>query len=211
MRLYKDGNPRVSIILPTFNRFSCLSRAIESVLNQTFTSWELLVIDDGSTDDTFRLVDKFIRGNENIRYLKHSNKKLPFTLNTGILSACGEYIAFLGSDDEWKPDHLGIRMETFEEEPGVDLIHGGVEIIGDPFVTDKNDRTKKIHLNNCIIGGTFVGKRDLFLKLNGFENLEYSEDSEFFERALKIANIRKVNFETYIYYRNTINSITNNY
>ncbi len=93
--------------------------------------------------------------------------------------------------------------------PQMDLIHGGAVILGDPFVVDKYDATKKIHLQDCPIGGTFFGKRKVFLELNGFNPVAYSEDSEFFERAQQRFAVGRVDFPTYRYDRTTVDSITN--
>lgn len=209
LSLYKDFSPAVSIILPTFNREKLLKRAVNSVLNQTFKNWELLIIDDGSSDGTFLLINEFQKESEKIRYLKHPNKKLPLSLNTGIQASCGDFITFLGSDDEYKPEHLELRFNYLNENPNIDLIHGGIEIIGDPFVKDKNDLSKKIHLEECHIGGTFFCTRKIFEALGGFKNIEYSEDSEFFERVEEKFKTEKVNFPTYVYYRDTPDSICN--
>lgn len=209
MDLYRKFNPSVSIVLPTFNREKLLLRAVNSVIKQSFKNWELIIVDDGSTDGTFSLISKLQAEFENIRFLRHSNRKLPFSLNAGILASCGEYITFLGSDDEYKIEHLELRIGAMKNNTHVDLLHGGIEIIGDPYVKDKNDRSKKIHLNDCTIGGTFFGKRKVFLELQGFKNIIYSEDSEFLERAEKKYEILKINFPTYIYHRNTPDSICN--
>ena len=98
-----------------------------------------------------------------------------------------------------------------EKNPEFDLIHGGVKIIGDEFVRDKDNPFCFIHLSECIIGGTFFGKSAVFKKLNGFKENIYSEDSEFLQRAEEKFNIRKVNFNTYIYHRESEDSITHNY
>lgn len=209
MNLYNDVNPFVSIILPTYNRANLIWRAINSVLAQFYKHWELLIVDDGSSDDTFDIVKEYMEYNNNIRYLYHSNKKLPLTLNTGIMAAVGEFITFIGSDDEYERPHLQRRINIIEDNPDVEFIYGGVKIIGDPYVKDKNDLSKLIHLKDCVIGGTFLIKKDLLIKLNGFKNINYSEDSELFERASKIAKIVKVDYPTYIYYRNTKDSICN--
>lgn len=209
LSLYKNFYPAVSIILPSFNREKLLKRAVNSVLNQTFKNWELIIVDDGSSDGTFSLVNEFQKDFENIRYLKHPNKKLPLSLNTGIQAACGEFITFLGSDDEFKPEHLELRYNYMNENPNIDLLHGGIEIIGDPFVKDKNDLSRKIHLEECHIGGTFFCRRKIFEVLGGFKNIEYSEDSEFFERVEEKFKTAKVNFKTYVYYRDTPDSICN--
>lgn len=209
LSLYKDYSPAVSIILPTFNREMLLKRAVNSVLNQTFKNWELIIVDDGSSDDTFSLISDYQNHFENIRYLRHPNKKLPLSLNTGIQASCGEFITFLGSDDEYKHEHIELRYNYMNENPYIDLLHGGIEIIGDPFVKDKNDLTKKIHLEECHIGGTFFCRRKIFEELGGFKNIEYSEDSEFFERVEEEFKTAKVNFKTYVYYRDTPDSICN--
>lgn len=207
MQIYKSIRPVVSIIMPTFNRSRYLNRSIDSILRQTFTGWELLVVDDGSSDSSFDVVNKYIEHYENIRYLKHSNRQQALSTNVGVLAACGEYLAFIGSDDEYKPDHLKLRVEFMKKNPDLDFIHGGVEIIGSPYVKDKNDLTKKIHLSECAIGGTFFGKREIFLELGGFRDLYYSDDSDFFERVQKEFRIAEVDFPTYIYYRDTPDSI----
>ena len=210
MQVYKGFDPIVSIIMPTFNREKFLERSISSVLNQSFESWELIIADDGSTDGTFNIINNYMKSQEKIRYIKHSNRKPPLSLNAGILSSCGQYITFLNSDDEYKYDHLKLRVEFLREHPEVDMIHGGVEIIGDPYVKDKNDLSKNIHISECAVGGTFFGKREMFLELEGFRDISYSDDSDFLERAEKKYNIIKVDWPTYVYYRDTPDSICSN-
>jgi glycosyltransferase involved in cell wall biosynthesis len=207
MQVYKSFKPVVSIIMPTFNRAGYLKRSIESVLKQTYIDWELIIVDDGSTDGTYKVVDEYLFKHENVRYMKHTNRRTSLTTNAGILASCGELLALLASDDEWKPEYLKQRIEFLYEHPEIDLIHGGVEIIGYPYVKDKNDLSKEIHLSECVIGGTFFGKRNVFLELDGFKNLVYSDDSDFLERAEKKYKIAKVDFPSYIYYRDTPDSI----
>lgn len=209
MQLYKNFTPIVSVILPTFNRADYIKRAIDSVITQTYNQWELIIIDDGSTDETFSVVESYINDFGNVRYMKHKNRKLPISLNVGIQASAGEYITFLGSDDEYKSDHLELRLNYLLRNTNTDLVHGGIEVIGNPFVKDKNDLSKKVHLSKCIIGGTFFGKRKVFTELDGFKNLNYSEDSEFLERAEKKFVIQKIDFPTYLYHRETEGSITN--
>lgn len=207
MKVYKEYKPIVSVVMPVYNRAQYLKRSINSVLNQTFKEWELIVVDDGSSDDTFRVVDEYIAGYENIRYMKHSNRRTALTTNVGILASSGEYLAFIGSDDEYKPDYLQERVDFLSAHPNIDFIHGGVEVIGYPYVKDKNDLLQEIHISECAIGGTFFGKRKVFFELNGFNNLNYSEDSDFLERAVAKFKIAKVDFPTYIYHRDTPDSI----
>ena len=209
MKIYKTFVPKVSVIIPTFNRGNTIERAIVSVLNQTIKDIEIIVVDDGSTDDTASVVKKIISEHEQVRYMYHQNKMVALSMNTGIQAAVGEYIGLLGSDDEYKPNYIEQRYEYMIANPEVDLLHGGVDVIGNPYVKDKNDLTKKIHLNDCTIGGTFFAKRKMYLETGGFNDLSYSTESELFARMEGKYNITKVDWPTYIYYRNTPGSITN--
>lgn len=100
MRLYKKYKPLVSVVLPTFNRDKALKEAINSVFEQSFTDWELIVVDDGSKDDTFLLVNEILHKDERVKYIKHNNRGLPLSLNTGIVISSGEWLTFLDSDDK---------------------------------------------------------------------------------------------------------------
>ncbi len=210
MDLYNYRNPAVSIILPTFNREKLLKRAINSVLAQSFNDWELLILDDGSNDNTAELCSYFVKSDKRIKYFFHENIGLPLTLNKGIDLAKGFFITFLGSDDKYLPNHLELRVNYLKESPETDMLHGGVKIKSNEYIKDKNNLSKMIHLSKCVIGGTFFGKTSIFKNLNGFKNIPYSEDSEFFERAIKKYRIEKVEFPTYIYYRDSEDSISNN-
>lgn len=112
------GNtPNVSIIMPTYNREKLLPKAINSVINQVYTNWELIIVDDGSTDNTRKLVDNYSRLDQRIRYIRNNRNKGPSgARNCGILQCKGEYIAFLDSDDEWFNYHLKDSIEVLENE-----------------------------------------------------------------------------------------------
>lgn len=104
---------KISIILPTYNRAHLLKRAINSVLNQTFKNWELLIIDDGSTDNTKNIINDFSNDNR-IKYFYKENSGGPAgPRNMGINEATGEYIAFLDSDDEWLSEKLEKQLSLF--------------------------------------------------------------------------------------------------
>ena len=104
--------PTVSVILPTYNRAHLLDRAIRSVLDQTYQDFELIVVDDGSSDNTEEVVTNFT--DPCIRYLRHEqNRGAAAARNTGIRVAQGEYIAFLDSDDGWLPGKLEKQMKVF--------------------------------------------------------------------------------------------------
>lgn len=106
-------DPFFSIILPTYNRANILSQTIGSVLNQTFNSWELLVIDDGSIDNTKTVIEGL--NEKRIRYIYQSNQERSVARNNGIKNALGQYICFLDSDDLFEPNHLQVLFEDISK------------------------------------------------------------------------------------------------
>ncbi len=105
----------ISVIMPVYNREKTIDRALESVFNQTFQDWELLVVDDGSNDQTADVVKKWVTKDKRVIFLKNGRKKgVSGARNTGIFSAKGEYIAFLDSDDVWYNYHLEECLKALE-------------------------------------------------------------------------------------------------
>ena len=109
--------PLVSIIAPCYNAASFISQAIESVLAQLFGNWEMLIVDDCSSDDSLVIIQKYAEQDSRIRYLKTDEPSGSPTLprNKGIKEAKGRYIAFLDSDDMWLPNKLSDQLKVFEK------------------------------------------------------------------------------------------------
>ncbi len=208
---YSKRIPFFSVIMCTFNRNHLISRALDSLLLQVEKDWECIIVDDGSIDETFHTVKKYADKYSNVKYIYHSNKGTGLSRNAGILAASGMFITFLDSDDEYHPDHLSIRKTILEEYTNLDLLHGGVDIIGNPYVTDKDDYTKQIHLSECVIGGTFVIPRYKLHQIGGFSNLRYADDADLYQKAVDASwNIAKVDYPTYIYHRDSPDSLCSN-
>jgi glycosyltransferase involved in cell wall biosynthesis len=200
---------RVSVIISLYNRKKYIKRAIESVLAQSFKNFEVIIVDDGSTDNPEKVVFPFLEENKNITYVKHSNRGPALTLNAGIKISAGDFITFLDSDDEYKKDHLKKRVQYLAKNPKVDLTFSSAEVIGnekDMYVPDARNKNKLIHLDDCIIGGTFFGKRMVFEKQGGFKDI-YAYDFDFHNRAKDKFNIVKLDLPTYIYHRDTPDSL----
>ncbi|RKD89147.1 glycosyltransferase family 2 protein [Halopiger aswanensis] len=107
---------RVSVVIPTYNRADTLPRAIESALAQTIDDLEVIVVDDGSTDDTESVLSDYEREDSRVRPVVHeTNRGANAARNTGIEWAHGEYVAFLDSDDEWHPEKLERQLDALEE------------------------------------------------------------------------------------------------
>ncbi|MBN1465439.1 glycosyltransferase family 2 protein [candidate division KSB1 bacterium] len=204
------NNPLISIILPVFNRRHLVMRAIHSVEAQTIDDWELLIIDDGSWDAVEQDILPLVAERPNYRYMKHAQRRLSASRNIGMHAALGHFVTFLDSDDEYRPDHLELRLSFMKENPAVDIIHGGVEIIGPletHYVQDAFQPEKKIHISRCCVGATFFGKKSAFIESGGFKELPYSAESELLPRLEAQFNVKKVDFPTYCYYTGLKDSI----
>ena len=112
--------PKVSVIIPTYNRADVVGGAIQSVLDQTYTDWELIVVDDGSQDNTRDVVASY--DDPRIRYIHQDNMKLPGARNTGIRASTGQYIAFLDSDDLFLPGKLQLQVDAMDRDSDIGLV-----------------------------------------------------------------------------------------
>jgi glycosyltransferase involved in cell wall biosynthesis len=117
--------PAVTVIMPTYNRARFLLQAFESIRAQTFTNWELIIVDDGSTDDTEEVVRRLTVGwPQPVRYIRQENRGAYGARNTGLDHANGEYIAFYDSDDVWLAHHLAHCVAALRRRPEVDWVYG---------------------------------------------------------------------------------------
>lgn len=108
-------HPIVSVVIPAYNRAHTLPRAIRSVFTQTFGEWEIIVVDDASSDQTDQVIKEFSDGR--VRYIRHQQNRGPSAArNTGIRAARGVYVAFLDSDDEWLPEKLAYDVSLFDSQ-----------------------------------------------------------------------------------------------
>ncbi|HEV2293545.1 MAG TPA: glycosyltransferase family A protein [Tepidisphaeraceae bacterium] len=125
--------PAVTVLIPTYNRADLLPRAIDGVLAQTFADFDILVVDDGSTDDTPGVVARYAQRDPRVKYLRQPhNAGVGAARNRGLREARGEFVAFLDSDDEWMPQKLALQMAQFAQLPEeVGLIYTGVETVSD--------------------------------------------------------------------------------
>jgi len=187
--------PEVTVVIPTYNRAELLKRAIRTVLNQTYQDFELIVVDDGSTDNTEEVVRSF---NDNkVIYIKHErNKGAPAARNTGIRAARGEYVAFQDSDDEWLPEKLEKQIKAFKTaSTEIGLVYTGFwRIEGDKrtFFPSPNITPKEGAIHDALLKGNFVGtpstlvKKECFEKAGMFdEKLPMFEDWELWIRISK--------------------------
>src|ERR1700752_3699749 len=107
----------VSIIIPCYNAEKYIDRSIESILNQTYKDFEIIIINDGSTDNSEEVIKKYLTLDNRVKYLKQVNQGVSATRNKGIELAKGEILAFLDSDDVWEPENLEIKVDALLNNP----------------------------------------------------------------------------------------------
>jgi len=113
--------PKIAVIIPTYNRSHVLGRAIDSVLKQTYTNFELIVVDDGSDDNTIQVLESY---GDRLRFFKTMNLGVSHARNFGIIQSDADWFALLDSDDEWLPEKLELQLQYLERNPQFKIIHG---------------------------------------------------------------------------------------
>ena len=185
----KKENPLVSVIIPTYNRGWILKEAVDSVLSQDFTDFELIVVDDGSTDNTQDILNSY---KKDIIVLKQNNKGVSSARNRGIASASGKYIAFLDSDDFWLPQKLSTQLDFFNTNPEALICQTEEKWIRKGVRVNPKNRHRKLSGNIfeqsiylCLVSPSAVMlKRNLFEKTGMFdENLPACEDYDMWLRV----------------------------
>ena len=122
--------PKVSIVLPTYNGQDFISESIESIIRQTYTDWELIIVNDCSTDDTQQIIDKYILMDKRIRTIKNCvNKKLPESLNIGFRNANGELLTWTSDDNIYLPDALSEMVKFLDNNPDSYMVCAAMQVI----------------------------------------------------------------------------------
>ena len=203
--------PFFSIIMPTYNRAALLGRALASVLAQVESQWELLVADDGSTDDTWPLLCDWQASDPRVRCWRHENGGQSVARNRLLAEAGAPWIAFLDSDDEFEPSHLARRREAIESDPSVDMWISPMRVVGDPLVPCRHHPGQMIHVDRCLGVGMIVVRREAILAVGGFPEIRYAEDSALVKK-LVVGGVRsrKLRDRSYVYHRDHADTITQN-
>jgi len=186
----------ISVIIPTYNRAGTILRSVNSVLNQTYKDLELLIIDDGSTDNTKELIEQI--EDDRIRYIYlGANSGASNARNAGVFYASGEWIAFQDSDDAWKPEKLEKQMQLALEHPEYAMIYSSfmdheadesiIYFPSKPYSgVMEGNMYSSLLLCNVIGAPTMMIKREAFLQSGGFDtNYKSLEDWEFVIRFSK--------------------------
>jgi glycosyltransferase involved in cell wall biosynthesis len=181
--------PKVTVVVPTYNRAKWVEEAIQSVLRQSFSDFSLVVVDDGSTDNTKEVVLKF--RDPRVKYLYQENRGVSAARNSGVRASTSEYIAFLDSDDMYLDNAIEKSIHAMTQNPSVGFTFGQINIMksdGKVYSTKKpsfpcstvveqTDHVRKMLYYGHITLSTLVVKRSCFEAVGGFnEDLRYFED-----------------------------------
>jgi len=212
----RSAEPLLSVVIPSYNRADYIGETIESVLQQTYSNIEVVVIDDGSTDNTAQVVEPFA---PRVRYIRQENAERGASRNHGLRLAKGEYIAFLDSDDLWLPDKAERGIHFLRDRPGVGMLcTDAIEIDG-----EGNERrllhargysgkvTGKLLQNNFVIMPTHLARTSVVREIGGFREerkLSGSEDWEMWVRLSLVAEIAYIPQVTAKYRVHTANTMS---
>lgn len=196
---------KISVILPVHNGEQYLAEALESILSQTYTNLEVIIVDDCSTDHTAEIIGRYINHDQRIRCIKNSvNLKLPRTLNVGFANATGDYLTWTSDDNKYKTDALERMAYQLDAKLNIDMVYAdytaidtngriiGEVQLGDPYGL----------LYGNVIGGCFLYKRELLDRVGEYDpNLFLAEDYDYWIRIWKAGTIVHMHENLYFYRR----------
>jgi glycosyltransferase involved in cell wall biosynthesis len=188
------SDPTVSIVMPTYNAAKFIHQTIQSVLNQTFTDFELLILDDGSSDRSLEIANQYALSDRRIQVFSHPNQGVSATRNRGIKLAKGNLIAFLDADDIWFPDKLAAHVAHFQANPNLAVSFSRVEFMtleGEPTGQVSTSRLFQLKPEDFLCENPTstmsnpVARAEIFAQVGGFaDDMSYSEDLEWLFRVI---------------------------
>lgn len=212
LELVHSYQPLISIILPTYNQAKYLPEALDSIFNQTLRDFELVIVNDGSTDDTSNILKKYAQ-TYNFKLINQTNQGLPKALNTGFTEAKGKYLTWTSSDNIMLPAMLEKLYGALENNPPISVFYADWIFIDDAgtvlsrFETLDFDRCLLLQFN--FVHCCFLFRREVFEKLGGYyPEYIYSEDWDFWIRASRHFKMKHLP-ETLYKYRIHSGSMTN--
>ncbi len=196
-------NALISIVLPTYNGSRYLEQAIQSCLDQTYRNWELIIVDDASTDETPALITQFVNADSRIRAIRHeTNRKLPAALNTGFAEAKGDYLTWTSDDNCYRPQALTAMVAFLESHPSVNIVYSDFTIIDEadqPLYFKTVPQPDRLLIHNCV-GPCFLYQRQVSESVGKYsENLFLVEDYDFWLRASVSFRLEPLHLNLYLY------------
>jgi glycosyltransferase involved in cell wall biosynthesis len=205
------GCPLISIVLPTYNGARYLREAIDSCLHQTYPNWELILVDDTSTDDTPSIIAEYAARDGRITTVRNPvNRKLPGSLNVGFARARGEFVTWTSDDNCYRPEALSEMAAFLDANPSVDLVYADFSVMDDSGATTGEGwagPVEELPLRNSI-GACYLYRRAVHDRLGGYdEDLFLVEDWDYWLRASTSFRLARLPKDLYLYRCHT-NSLT---
>lgn len=196
--------PKVSIVLPVYNGEQYLEQSLESIVGQSFDDWELIIVDDCSSDGTPDIINRWKRKDPRISsYRNNPNKKLPGSLNEGFKHASGQYFTWTSDDNIFRPNALEIMVSSLDRDVKADLVYCDIDRIdenGDPIPHGGfNGSPSFLYLFN-VVQACFLYRSEVHRKLGGYdESLFLVEDYDFWLRAYRNSRFIHLKDRPYLY------------
>lgn len=227
------GNPLISIVVPMFNSEKYIERTIDSIFNQTYSNWEIIIVDDGSTDNSAELVKTKIKNIDNAKYIYQNNAGAPSARNNGLKNSKGLFILFFDADDNLENNALEIYSENIKNNDKVDILISDFsyidnkdniiepgqasfddalikQIISNSF-NNKTEKYKKYSFLSSLPGNKLIRKSFLVRNNIQYYDVKIGQDLNFYLKILGYSpNINFID-ETTMYYRIHDNSISSTY
>lgn len=183
----------VSVIIPCYKQAQFLGHAIESVLNQTVPSHEIIVVDDGSPDETKGVATRY----PTVRYVRQTNQGLSAARNTGLRHSRGAFLVFLDADDRLLPNHFLVSLKAFQRRPEAAFVCGNYRFIGDEQAIHRHDCRPQPDHYGTLLRSNFIGpphtvmfRREAVIRSGGFTtSLKSCEDQDLYLRIARTAPI----------------------
>lgn len=231
VKIFRKAVTLISVIIPSYNHSRYINRCIDSVLFQTYKDWELIVIDDGSTDQSNDFISSY--NDERIKHLKQENRGAHNAINRGLSLATGEYLAILNSDDEFHPKRLERCLDAFAKRPHamlasswIDVVDSDSKLLGtkeawrnmEPWPVEHKERSfaalsdyalNALMSNFASTTSNMVFRRKLYEDIGGMRNLRFAHDWDFLLRACsqyECLNLEESLLSYRIHQTNTISS-----
>jgi glycosyltransferase involved in cell wall biosynthesis len=209
--------PSVSVIIPAYNRSNTISKTISSVLEQTYQDLELIVVDDGSTDDTAEVTQSFT--DPRVKLINQENKGAASARNTGIHNSQSDYVTFLDSDDFWSTTKLQEQVLVLEQNKNVGVVYSWTDYVGEadeflyhgPRPLFSGHVCHELLKHNFIVNGSnLIVRRSSLLEAGGFDkSLQSAHDWDLWLRLALITEFQVVP-QVHVFYRETSNSLSSN-
>ena len=191
--------PLISIIIPTYNRAHLIGETLDSVIAQSYSNWECIVVDDGSSDKTADLLENYCKIDNRIKYYQRPQNKVKGAnacRNYGLELSKGYYINWFDSDDIMRPNFLEVKLNAFNSHPSKDfIVSRGLNLYEDgttKALSIRNNKTKKLDHNNFVLFEVFWITHDFLVKKESLKNVRFDEelqsgqDYNFFVKVLSV-------------------------